>query len=210
MSSLRLDWCSHEAAKYATRKWHYSRTVPAGKVSRLGVWECERFIGVVLYGSGAGRSTDGRSYGLQQSHEVAELVRVALAPDHANPVSRIVAVSLRLIKKQSPKLRLVISFADEHNQGHHGGIYQAGNWIYAGRSAAGIQAYRVHGKKQHPKTVHARGWKQNESWLREHVDPNAEAIHEPGKHRYLYPLDDEMRHRIAPLAQPYPKRNEVQ
>lgn len=28
----------------------------------------------------------------------------------------------------------------------------------------------------------------------------------PGKHRYLMPLDDEMRAKIAPLARPYPKR----
>jgi hypothetical protein len=27
-----------------------------------------------------------------------------------------------------------------------------------------------------------------------------------GKHRYLMPLDDEMRVRILPLAKPYPKR----
>jgi hypothetical protein len=26
--SLRLDWCSHEAARYACRAWHYSRSVP--------------------------------------------------------------------------------------------------------------------------------------------------------------------------------------
>ena len=28
----------------------------------------------------------------------------------------------------------------------------------------------------------------------------------PGKFKYLYPLDAEMRARIAPLAKPYPKR----
>ncbi len=28
----------------------------------------------------------------------------------------------------------------------------------------------------------------------------------PGKHRYLMPLDPEMRAKILPLAQPYPKR----
>jgi len=28
----------------------------------------------------------------------------------------------------------------------------------------------------------------------------------PGKHKYLMPLDAEMRAKIAPLAKPYPKR----
>jgi hypothetical protein len=32
------------------------------------------------------------------------------------------------------------------------------------------------------------------------------AVAVPGKHRYLMPLDDDMRARILPLAKPYPKR----
>ena len=38
------------------------------------------------------------------------------------------------------------------------------------------------------------------------IDKNAKLIKVPGKHRYLMPLDDEMRAKIAPLAKPYPKR----
>tara|TARA_Y100000310_G_scaffold30028_1_gene28559 strand:+ start:26 stop:454 length:429 start_codon:yes stop_codon:yes gene_type:complete len=38
------------------------------------------------------------------------------------------------------------------------------------------------------------------------VPPGAELVGTPGKHRYLMPLDDEMRHRIEPLRKPYPKR----
>jgi trehalose 6-phosphate synthase/phosphatase len=36
---LKLDWCSHEAAKYACEKWHYSGRVPTSKSARIGVWE---------------------------------------------------------------------------------------------------------------------------------------------------------------------------
>jgi hypothetical protein len=28
---LKLDWCSHEAAKYACENWHYSKCVPNQK-----------------------------------------------------------------------------------------------------------------------------------------------------------------------------------
>lgn len=31
-----------------------------------------------------------------------------------------------------------------------------------------------------------------------------------GKHRYLYPLDDDMRKKLLPLMLPYPKRNVVE
>jgi hypothetical protein len=35
---------------------------------------------------------------------------------------------------------------------------------------------------------------------------DCEKIKMPGKHRYLFPLDAEMRKQIEPLRQPYPKR----
>jgi hypothetical protein len=38
------------------------------------------------------------------------------------------------------------------------------------------------------------------------MDRNAKAIQCQGKHRYLMPIDNEMRKRILPLAKPYPKR----
>jgi len=38
---------------------------------------------------------------------------------------------LRKLKKHAKGLKLVVSYAD-FNQGHHGGIYQATNWIYVG------------------------------------------------------------------------------
>jgi hypothetical protein len=28
---LKIDWASHEAAKYACENWHYSKCLPAGK-----------------------------------------------------------------------------------------------------------------------------------------------------------------------------------
>lgn len=201
--SLRLDWASGQAAKYACERWHYTRSMPnAG--AKIGVWEDGAFIGAILFGIGAGRSTDGRRYGLERANEVAELVRVALRADHRTPVSRCVAIAIRMLRQQSPDLRLLISFADTE-QGHHGGIYQAGNWTYAGLTS-GDRVYVVRGQRKHPKTVHSLGWKQSEAWLRQHVDPNATCELTPGKHRYLMPLDDEMRKVVAPLAQPYPTR----
>lgn len=74
-SSLKLDWCDHAAAKYAVEHWHYSRVLPKGKNVYIGVWECGRFIGVIIFGSGGGNATDGRRWGLARSFETAELVR---------------------------------------------------------------------------------------------------------------------------------------
>ena len=50
---LKLDWCSHEAARWAVEHWHYSKSMPTPPVVKIGVWEDERFIGVVLFSRGA-------------------------------------------------------------------------------------------------------------------------------------------------------------
>ncbi len=78
---LKIDWATHEAAKYACEHWHYSRSVPVGKLVKFGVWEDGRFVGVVLYSCGsAGVGSIGKGLGLK-SVDVAELARVALR-DH--------------------------------------------------------------------------------------------------------------------------------
>ena len=108
-ADLKLDWCSHEAAKYAVMNWHYSKTMPSGKLTKIGVWENCTFIGCVLFGRGASNNI-GKPYGLLQTG-CCELVRIALK-SHISTVTRIVGISIRLIRSQSPGLRLIVSYAD--------------------------------------------------------------------------------------------------
>lgn len=199
---LRLDWCSHAAAKYAVEKWHYSRRMPKNKLVKVGTWEDGRFIGCVIFGHGATPEI-GKPFGLT-TLQVCELVRVALSK-HETATSRIVAVAIRMLRREAPGLRLIVSFAD-WSQGHVGGIYQAGGWTYLGANE--YRAYRVNGEMIHPKSLHDRYGKGGQSipWLRANVDPQAERVANGLKHKYVYPLDDAMRAQIAPLARPYPKR----
>lgn len=199
---LRLDWCSHDAARYAVEHWHYSRALPGADIVKCGAWENGRFIGCVLFSRGATPELC-KPYGLKPT-EVCELTRVAL-DKHKAATSRIVAIALRMVRALCPGLRLIVSFADSA-QGHHGGIYQAGGWVFTGDS---FGRYIVtNGKAEHPRTLGSRYGRGGQSlpWLRQHVDPNAVQIEAAAKHRYLMPLDAEMRQRIMPLAKPYPKR----
>lgn len=199
MGDLIVAPCGHAAAKYAVTRWHYSRAMPASKAVRYGVWEAGRFVGVVIYSRG-GTPVLGAPYGLGQT-ECCELTRVAMR-SHAAPVSEIVAVSLRALRTSNPGLRLVVSFADPV-RGHHGGIYQAGNWIYTG-AMVHKDYLVVRGEVMHPRSVGSAGWRQSLPWLREHVDSHAATTQRPGKHRYVMPLDKQTRRRVAKLAQPYP------
>lgn len=181
--------------------WHYSKTMPVGKMARIGVWEDSAFIGVVIFGLGGGGAGDGRAYGLSRNFQVAELERVALRA-HQSPVTKIVAIAIRMLSRQSPGVRLLVSYADPA-AGHAGGIYQGGNWVFVGKTADDWCMIDTKGKRYHsriarghvqfgvPKTLNLEGMTK---------------VPLPGKYKYLYPLDAEMRARIAPLAKPYPKR----
>ena len=190
-TELKIDWATHESAKYAVENWHYSECLPAGKLVKVGAWESGKFIGCVIFGRGSNNNI-AKPYGLTQL-ECCELVRIALTK-HVSPVSRIAAVAIRFLKSQSSGLKLIVSYADPE-QGHHGGIYQAGNWIYCGRSKA-QQDVIYKGEVMHKRTADAlfgtiKGMQKSAIFW---------------KHKYLMPLDAEMRAKILPLAKPYPKR----
>ena len=200
---LKLDWCSHEAAKYAVEKWHYSQSMPTPPVIRIGAWEGGKYIGAVLFSRGTSDSM-GSPYGLAMT-QVCELTRVALSR-HETPVSRIVAIALKLLARKEKGLQLIVSYADPE-QNHAGGIYQAMNWVYVGRTASDAKFRDKQGRIWHSRQVSATGYKkQYGEYRRVPKISECERIPVAGKHKYLYPLDDDMRTRIQPLAQPYPKR----
>jgi len=196
-ADLRIDWATHSAAKYAVENWHYSQRLPVGKIVRVGAWESGRFIGVVLFGRGANNAI-GRDLGLGPV-EAVELVRVALTT-HTSPVSRIVALSLKWLKAQSSGLRCVVSYADSE-QGHHGGIYQAGNWFYTGRSMGSVEFFHQ-GRWKHNREVTSGAF----GGVKKIDYSKLERRKTLGKHKYLMPLDAAMRAQIQPLSKPYPKR----
>ena len=203
MSDLLLTPCSYQMAKYAVENWHYSRKMPRPPMLCFSVWEGGRFIGCVIYAAGACRNL-GRPYELE-SRQVLELSRVALA-SHSTYVSKVVAVSLRLLRKVSPRTRLVVSFADPM-QGHRGGVYQAGGWIYCGKTSPDKEYIDAAGRRHHRRMISPTGFKIVYGKKKPVLRPQ-DCVEVPveGKHRYLMPLDKEMRERVLPLAKPYPKR----
>ena len=201
--NLHLDWCSYEAAKYAVEHWHYSKSMPTPPVIRIGVWEDDGFIGVVLFSRGANNNL-GKPYRLGVT-EICELTRIALT-NHQTPVSRIVSIALKFLRKQSSGIRLVVSFADP-NQSHLGIIYQASGWLYSGIAKSSPKYQTRDGRILHNRQVSKVGYKPQYGELRKvpRID-ECIVIEQLDKHRYLMPLDSAMRAQIEPLRKPYPKR----
>jgi hypothetical protein len=68
-----------------------------------------------------------------------ELSRLVRTPDMRAPLSQFLALCMRWLRKHSPLL-FCLSYAEE-SAGHHGGIYQAANFIHVGE-ATGSTMYR--------------------------------------------------------------------
>jgi len=194
--SLRLDWCSHEAARYAVMKWHYSKVLPTGKLVKVGVWENMKFIGVIIFSRGASPHLCTKWSIL--NIEICELTRIAL-DKHEAPVSRLISIALRFLKKHCPGIRLVVSFADP-NQKHVGAIYQASNWIYTGISEP-VDEWYINGRWRH--TRGAWAYLKNEN-IRNNV-PRRKAL---GKYRYVWVFDRKLENKIKGREEKYPKRAE--
>lgn len=191
MSDLVLETASAEGAEFACRNWHYAGVPPTGDLVKFSVYEDGEFKGVVIFSRGASPYL-GRKYGLDQIH-VCELTRVALRA-HDAPVSKILSVACRLLKRTNPGIRLIVSFADP-TRDHHGGVYQAANWVYTGMSGETVE-YFIDGQWRHKRGVYYGLRDTGE------ID-NVKTRVQPGKYRYLYALDADMRalielNRIAP------------
>lgn len=201
MTDLRLDWCSHDAAKYAVQNWHYSGTMPFGKTAKVGVWENDTFKGVVIYARGASKHI-GDPFNMDMT-EVCELQRMAL-DDHATPTSRIISISLKLLQERSPELRLVVSFADPE-QGHDGTVYQASNWLYLGTNNTKPK-FNIGGEIRHSRSVGKEYGTMGIENLREMLpdDTTVEFVDVADKHKYVYPLDDDARELVESMSELYP------
>ena len=192
-TNLKIDWATHEAAKYACENFHYTKKIPVNKLVKIGAWEDGKFIGVVIFGMGASAVLH-KQFNLDR-FEVCELVRVALSK-HKTPVSRIIAIALKFLRKENPKLKICVSFADP-SQGHHGGIYQAGGWIFTGTSQPTVE-YFYNGDWRHVTDVYKRLTGDQIKKLKKQE--------KQGKYRYIMAFDEEIKKDILKKAKPYPKR----
>ena len=202
---ITLKRATPEAVRYACTHFHYAKRTPQTRWA-YNVYQDGEWCGVVVFGDGAQHNIAtavGFDFG-----EACELERVALNGKQAF-TSQVVSECLKQLHKDAPFIKVVISYADA-NQKHVGTIYQATNWIYIGdtstTSASKPDAYIIHGKRIHPRSVGAMGLRQSIGWLRDNVDPNAEEVWGLPKYKYIFVFDKKLRREWQKKALPYPKK----
>lgn len=206
---ITLKRATPEAVRYACLNFHYAKAVPCVEYAYNVYNEFGEWCGCIIYSPGATPNI-AHAVGMKKG-EVCELVRVALNGKQPY-TSECVALSLKRLHKDAPQIKIVVSYADPE-QGHVGTIYQATNWIYIGTTedfshSSKSQTFVVFGKRMHPKSVYSKGWKQQEKWLRDNIDPNAYELHERPKRKYIFVFDKKLRKEWQKKALPYPKKGE--
>ena len=189
---MRLEKASYKAIKYACLNFHYAKALPVNVFGYSVFNDNNEWCGVVLYGSGASANI-GKPYGLGQG-EVIELVRMALNGKQGI-TTKVMALSMKLIKKDAPLCKMLISYADKW-QGHYGIIYQATNWFFIGNSQAQanvldpITGQELHKRSAVGKYGSCKGLKYGEIKY---------------KYKYIYPLNKTLIPLCESLKKPYPK-----
>ena len=208
---MRLEKASHKAMKYACLNFHYAKSIPVNVFGYSVFNNKNEWCGVVLYGTGANNNL-AMQYKLKQGN-VIELVRMALNGKQES-TSKVLAISLKLLKKDLPLVKLIISYADK-DQNHNGIIYQATNWHYTGQSMVNQKdaSYVIDGKRIHGKTISDKCKryglvKNTENAKKVYKAKQVIEYVTKGKIKYIYPLDKNLIPLCKSLSKPYPKKCE--
>ena len=196
---MRLEKASYKAIKYACMNFHYAKALPVNVTGFSVFNEDNIWCGVILFGSGATNNL-AEPYGLKQG-QVVELVRIALNGKHES-TSKALSIALKLIKKNLPLCKLVVSYADSE-QGHFGTIYQATNWTYTNYSTDNI--FIVNGIKTHRRTLNSRYNTSSFEALKK-LGLDVIPVKTKPKWKYIYPIDKSLIPFCKSLSKPYPKK----
>lgn len=151
-------------------KKHYAKKIPSISYC-FGLIIDKNIEGICTFGSPASRFVFSK-----QPYELNRLVvNEGLGK---NILSQFVSKCLKIF----PESSIIVSYADA-NQGHHGYIYQATNWVYTGVSSKEKNMF-INGEKIHRRTLNAKYGTSSVSKLKRiGFDINFER--QEGKHRYF-------------------------
>lgn len=199
---MRLEKASNEAIKFSCINYHYSKSVPVNPVAFSVFNSKNEFCGCILYGYGAANNI-AKAFGFVQGN-VIELTRMALNGKQES-TSKSLAISLKLIKKLCPLVKLIVSYADSE-QSHIGIIYQATNWYFIGQSID--TNLIINNKRMHRRSIDSVYGTSSLVKLKS-MGHDVTAIKTKIKYKYIYPLNKELTELCEKLKKPYPKKSVI-
>lgn len=190
---MRLEKASSKAIKYACLNFHYAKVCPVTSIAFSVFNSNNDWCGVITFGGGAGANM-GMPYKLRYG-QYLELTRMALNGKQES-TSKAMSIAIKLIKKNCPSVKLLISYADKA-QNHYGTIYQATNWYFVEETESSGEEVFYKGK-----WVHNRMSSQVSKEYYKSLPKRKKS----GKRKYLYPLNKTLIPLCKSLSKPYPKQ----
>jgi hypothetical protein len=197
----------HEAASLIER-FHYSRRTPTN-IQCVGTWHNDGG----LFGD-AGDAVAACLFSVpatRWSEDLLELCRLVRDEDTKVPLTGLIASTVRHIAKSRGN-DLLVSFADS-TQGHHGGIYQAASWFYAGQRDASCDGILLDGIFIPGRVCnHQFGTRSPEKLRLRFPDRSVEPHYDLGKHLYWRAISksgERKAQRLCLGKLQYPKPGEV-
>ena len=161
------------------KEHHYTHGCHNGPMT-FGLYDMDRLIGVCAFATPSSEAVRASVFGPEHKDAVTELHRLVILDETpTNTESWFISRSLRWVSEYRPKLRAVISFADE-TEGHRGTIYQATNALYCGTTGRARFWRDQEGRLRHPRQNGVNVSPEDAAergWIAERRD---------AKHRYLF------------------------
>lgn len=196
------DGCLDEAVDLVKR-FHYSRRVPSNV----------QFVGTLHDAGGLfgdyGRAVAAVFFSIpptRWSEPVLELSRLVRA-DRRVPLTQLIARSCDALKRSGNDL--LVSFADR-THGHHGGVYQAASWAYAGCRDRNMDGLVIDGVFWPGRTCNSRFGTRSPVKVSAVLGREVTPHYDEGKHLYwraLGPRGRAKAHRLGLIELAYPKKS---
>lgn len=177
----------------------------------------EKLIGCCVYASPVGRSASKSFSEKIKPDEVLELVRLFIEDGYGSNIeSYVISQTMKMIKKNFPNIKIILSYSDEE-QGHVGTIYQAAGFYYQGnKNIALMSNYSIsligpdNYQWIHSRTVNSKWGSHNIEVLKQKIGKTFWRKKESTKHRYFYILANKIEKRqiLSSIKHPclsYPK-----
>lgn len=188
-------------------KHHYSHRVVNNSYIHLGVYYLDNLAGMLQFGYALNPAHAGKVVRDTRQGEYLELNRMWLADVcPRNSESQALSYAVKYIRRASPTVAWVQSFADERC-GRWGVVYQAANFLFVGSHVT--EFLFLDGEYYHEMllTAHLKGGERGRH-LREHVDRAIRLRYR--QFRYVLFLKRPWMRRLRLPPKPYPKPNQAE
>ena len=207
MNALYFHVGRYDEAASLVEQFHYSRRVPAN-VQVVGTWHEPGG----LFGD-AGEAVAACFFSIPPTRwleSVLELSRLVRRDKYEIQLTGLISATIRHIVRHGIT-DLVVSFADV-GHGHHGGVYQAASWRYAGQRPRRMDGLIINGSFYPGRSSNNRWGTQSPEKLRQILrDQTVDPHYDEGKHLYWRALNRSGRRKatrlgLASLAYPKPMK----